>query len=124
MSRISVRSFFMPGEKEGKGTTDCTLSLWERGHFVHDDLEEFFVGQVRDREVLACALLQFGIEQARRLVKHGDELFANLGEQVEPLEVGRQEESLRCVRHDVRTRMKEVELLDRGPALEETRSDP
>jgi hypothetical protein len=61
--------------------------------------------------------LKLSVEQAGVLVEDAKDLFADLGEEVEPLEVSGKEKSLRCVRAEVGARMDDLELLDRAPTL-------
>jgi hypothetical protein len=61
--------------------------------------------------------LELSVEQAGVLVEDAEDLLADLGEEIEPLEVSGEEKSLRCVRTKVGARMDDLELLDRAPTL-------
>lgn len=92
--------------------TYSTLAFRIRRHLVNDDLQQIVVGSLSDGEVLARSLLKLCIEDVRVALEDGDDLVADLGEEVEPFEVGREEEGLGRRRAQVGARVQDLELLD------------
>ena len=79
-------------EEQSPFGTHGTLAFGIGRHLVHDDLQQVVVRPIRDSKVLARALLELGVKNSRVALEDGDNLLADLGEQVEPLEVGGEEE--------------------------------
>lgn len=100
------------------GTQSCyvcavlTGFFLKRRHFLAYGLEQIIIRHRSQRDVLARTLLQLSIEYMAVSVEHVEDLLANLGEQVEPLDVRRQQQRARWLRAEMRTRVKRMELLD------------
>jgi len=75
-----------------RASTHSTLSLGVRRHLIDNDLQQILVWPLRHGEILARALLKLSVKNVRALAEDGDQLLLDLGEEVEPLEVGGEEE--------------------------------
>lgn len=125
IARLLQQSTQELGREEDKRLSDSVrkkrtyraLTFRVRRHLVNHDGEQVVVGPVRDGEVFARPLLELGIEDVGIPNEDGDDLLADLGEEVEPLEVGREKERLGGCRAQVGPRVKDLELLNWAATL-------
>ena len=88
----------------------------KRWHLVADGSQKIVRRQCREHEVLAGPLLEFCIERVAAVAEDLEKPRLDLGEQVDELDKGREDDSLGAGRAGLHLRLQRQELLDRTAA--------